>query len=207
MLLGWGFLSLLPSIIPRTLIKFILGVFLPYLRRELITIIPSLSILFHSEVELSTLKSALKNAMSAFPLLRARYQGDFFQEEIAVLSHEKVVVPFEVVRAQDFDAQRRAAVRRISYGHSSLVEFLYDKDNYKLIIICDHTICDYGALLVILAKHIVLGCNGDNFIFPERRAFSDFSKWQHSLNQNYLNSIERKSIIPGKGSSFEGEEI
>ncbi len=208
-LLGFGFFPLLArTIIPVMLFKMILGALLPYLRRENTNLmILNFDVYFHRDITTAELTAAIENAMAIFPVLRASFQGGFFQEKMYILSNDDISVPLTVTSAQKMKADYMQARRRISYGRSDLVEFLYDEMNSKLVILCDHTISDQSSL-AILVKHIVCRCNGEIGV-TEQRPYSDFSQWQYNINQEHLKqkSLEKTPCCIRRGdASFRMEE-
>eukprot|EP00588_Corethron_pennatum_P015524 CAMPEP_0194265380 /NCGR_PEP_ID=MMETSP0169-20130528/641_1 /TAXON_ID=218684 /ORGANISM="Corethron pennatum, Strain L29A3" /LENGTH=712 /DNA_ID=CAMNT_0039005831 /DNA_START=963 /DNA_END=3098 /DNA_ORIENTATION=- len=199
MFLGHGFFS---TGIPVFLVKLVIGLFLPYLRRANRDMILEISIYFHNEPTIMKITAAIKSALKTFPLLRARYKEGFFKENMEILSELEVSIPLRIYSAQNCEVEKAAARRRISYGYcsSSLVEFLYDNNNHKLTMLCDHVTCDYYSM-EILSKHIVSRCNDENGV-SERRPFCDFSQWQQNLNQNNLEQDRLQKKTPVYGVSL-----
>jgi len=185
MLLGFGFISILPKFIPVYLFKLVLGTMLPYLRSQMPICTLELTVIFHSNVEVSKVKASIENAMKIFPLLRARYKDSFFDEEMNILSYADVAdnLPFRKITPLNYITERKAGLWRICSGSGSLIEFFFDKNNRRLSLLCDHVICDYTSL-TILAKFIVSSCKDEDILQHfERRSYSDFSAWQQTLSK------------------------
>ena len=194
-ILGHGFRKDLEWIIPGWIIN---GA-VPFIRRRLWYSMFEYEVYFHDAVDVQKFTRTVSNLFKTFPILRATLKSPH-DDVLDVPAYDPENIPFRVI-TDDFDAIRRAIVRRISDFEGSLVEMVLVHN--VLYIFIDHAISDVGTLRLLVSA-LVTSYRTGMPPPPEGKTLGDYADWQATLTPDDDQPLNKNKITRDHGIPCDG---